>query len=112
MLITDRSLAASIAKPSAKDALETYKQKDTSKGTSPVLYFIHTLAPLRRAHPSRRALQVDRLGADHEEQRVQDHGRQQVSGGHRVLERAVGAQGGRAAGEFWLRRVSQPLLAA
>ena len=53
-----------------------------------------------RANTSRRPLQVDRLRTRHEEQRIQNHRREQVSSCHRVSTRAAGVEADRSAGEY------------
>jgi hypothetical protein len=89
-------MIASQVQPSARAALEHYKQRDTSKGqlqSSPVLG-----SGNGKLTSSGRQVQIYRIGAYHEDYSVQSDGFESVSGGYSIPERTIRDQSDRSIG--------------
>lgn len=81
----------------AQDALETYRQKDPSKGTHSLGFAV---AVAEESSPcSRRAVQGGRECADNEAELLQDHRIESIPGSDSVFEEGAGVEDWGPAGE-------------
>ena len=83
----------------ALDALETYKKKDASKGTSPHLGF-EISDTLNAASISCRAIQGCRQCTNNAAKLLQDHCIQQISGRDSISTEGIRLEGWRSAGMY------------
>jgi hypothetical protein len=86
-------IASQLIQPSARAALERYKQRDTSKGMSPLpLPLLYHYMSKERLMSSGGEVQINRFSTDNEDYGIQSNGFESISSCYSLPKGSTGVQ--------------------